>query len=179
MKFFIAFAALTALAVAVPVQKPINQDEAHLQAIIDAINSPHTDPATAALLEQQLESILGELKPIIDPSPALVDEAENINIGPALLDENEPISTDPALVEGNVPVSAPLVQVIINVNAKPAKPALKPEEIDNSPAIVPESPIIPDPINIGEPELPLKPDPINIGVPILPDLAINLPEELH
>ncbi|XP_047509769.1 uncharacterized protein LOC125052778 isoform X2 [Pieris napi] len=164
MKFFIAFAALTALAVAVPVQKPINHDEAYLQAIMDAINSPHTDPATAALLEQQLESILAEQKPIIDPSPILVDEAENINIGPAFVDENEPISTDPALIEGNVPVSAPMVQVIINVNAV-SKPALKPVEIDNSPAFVPESPIIPDPINIG--------------VPILPDLAINLPEELH
>ncbi|XP_022116749.2 uncharacterized protein LOC110994433 [Pieris rapae] len=164
MKFFIAFAALTALAVAVPVQKPINHNEAHLQAILEAINSPHTDPATAALLEQQLESILGELKPIIDQSPALVEEADNINIGPALLDEHEPISTDPALIEGDVPVSAPVVQVIINVNAA-SKPALKPEEIDNSPAIIPESPIIPDPINVG--------------VPILPDLAINLPEELN
>ncbi|CAK1553002.1 unnamed protein product [Leptosia nina] len=190
MKYFVAFLALVAVAAAVN-NKPINNDSAQVEAILAAINSPHTDPATAALLQAQLKEILGALTPEIDFGPAIIDGNENINIDPAIVPEEidtnpaivpeeidtnpavvpEEIDTNPALVPENIvdPAVVPppaagsaLVQVIVNI--KSSKPASKPQPIDNNPAIVPEETpaSVPEDIDITPA---LVPEEINVNKP--------------
>ncbi|CAH2089709.1 unnamed protein product [Euphydryas editha] len=117
MKFFVAFVALIAVSAAASFHKPTSNFEEELQAIMNAIHSPSTDPATAILLQQQLDAILG-----INPEP--------INVDPVIVD---PVIVDEAPQE--VPVAAessPLVEIIINVNSGSAAAP--------SPVIVPPRP---------------------------------------
>ncbi|XP_038211484.1 uncharacterized protein LOC119831979 [Zerene cesonia] len=189
MKFFIVFAALVAVAVA----GPVRVDDSHLLAIIHAINSPHTDSATAALLQDQLDAILDSIKPVpvevgpaivdeyepISVGPAIIDEYEPISVGPAVIDEYEPISVGPALIEGPIPDPAavsgsPLVQVIVNVNTPP-KPV---EDISTGPALIDfdPAPIQPDPvIVVDHPEL----VPVQIPQPVLPVPAVPIPDNAN
>ncbi|XP_026320667.1 36.4 kDa proline-rich protein-like [Hyposmocoma kahamanoa] len=138
MKFFAAFALIVAVASA-GVIKPTSSEEAQIQAIIDAIQSPSTDPATAILLQQQLAQLLG----IAPPSPIIVDIAdpvvvvddaavapivvvddivspvevvEEAVVAPiVVVDEAAPAPVAP--VVNPTPASSPLVQVILNINA--------------------------------------------------------------
>ncbi|MDK0634173.1 hypothetical protein P5E82_14985, partial [Clostridium perfringens] len=126
MKFFIAFAALVALSVAGPVTKPVNAELAQLEAIIAAINSPNTDPATAALLEQQLFDIISAVNPI-DVGPVIIPEPviqpEPVDISPVIVAPqpdggavSNPIVPSPVVI-GEIPAGAPapLVQIIVNI----------------------------------------------------------------
>ncbi|KOB58163.1 putative cuticle protein CPH38 [Operophtera brumata] len=173
MKFIVAFVAIVAVAVANPV-KPATNELAELEAIIAAIQSPSTDPATAALLEEQLASIIAETSPIA-VGPAIV-ETSPISVGPAII-ESSPISVGPAIIDfplpdgglvtaeeptpvavieptpvqpspvviGEIPAgSSPLVQIIVNVNQ--AESGVAP-----APVVAPEAVqevIVPGPVNI-------------------------------
>ncbi|XP_047511578.1 uncharacterized protein LOC125053969 isoform X2 [Pieris napi] len=213
MKFLIVLAVI-AVASAVPLNR-ISASE--IDEIISAINSPSTNPATAAALEQMLHDLLGghgldeisagpaiidESPVLIDTNPALVEEHEDISVGPALIEEHEDISVGPALIEDQpASVKAPLVQVIINVDASagdvtvdqvynPENPALIPspvEIIDGSqPELIPdninviENEIIPDAISIVEnPKPELEAENINVDTPLIPDGAVILPDILN
>ncbi|XP_047511570.1 uncharacterized protein LOC125053969 isoform X1 [Pieris napi] len=226
MKFLIVLAVI-AVASAVPLNR-ISASE--IDEIISAINSPSTNPATAAALEQMLHDLLGghgldeisagpaiidESPVLIDTNPALVEEHEDIAVGPALIEEHEDISVGPALIEEHEDISvgpaliedqpasvkAPLVQVIINVDASagdvtvdqvynPENPALIPspvEIIDGSqPELIPdninviENEIIPDAISIVEnPKPELEAENINVDTPLIPDGAVILPDILN
>ncbi|XP_047511559.1 uncharacterized protein LOC125053963 [Pieris napi] len=239
MKFLIVLAVI-AVASAVPLNR-ISASE--IDEIISAINSPSTNPATAAALEQMLHDLLGghgldeisagpaiidESPVLIDTNPALVEEHEDIAVGPALIEEHEDIAVGPALIEEHEDISvgpalieehedisvgpaliedqpasvkAPLVQVIINVDASagdvtvdqvynPENPALIPspvEIIDGSqPELIPdninviENEIIPDAISIVEnPKPELEAENINVDTPLIPDGAVILPDILN
>ncbi|CAF4914280.1 unnamed protein product [Pieris macdunnoughi] len=226
MKFLIVLAVI-AVASAVPLNR-ISASE--IDEIISAINSPSTNPATAAALQQMLHDLLGghgldeisagpaiidESPVLIDTNPALVEEHEDIAVGPALIEEHEDISVGPALIEEHEDISvgpaliedqpasvkAPLVQVIINVDASagdvtvdqvynPENPALIPspvEIIDGSqPELIPdninviENEIIPDAISIVEnPKPELEAENINVDTPLIPDGAVILPDILN
>ncbi|KAG6458476.1 translation initiation factor IF-2 [Manduca sexta] len=218
MKFFVTFVALVAVAVAFP-NKPAVNLESELEAIIAAIHSPSTDPATAALLEQQLEAILGGGPVVPQPiavGPAPVDHYP-ISIGPAIVDFPLPDggavsapcdlvpspSPSPVVVGPIAPGSpAPLVQLIVNVNAgagiggaiaeveKP-QPVIIVDEADNSVpapgAPVPIDPVdvvditpvvVVDPVQVVD-VAPIAIEPVQVGSPVFPSPAINLPDELN
>jgi hypothetical protein len=181
MKFFIAFAALVAVAVAVPVNRPAVNDYAELEEIIAAINSPSTDPATAALLEQQLLEIVSAANPVA-VGPAIIEEHEAaiidrplpspVDISPVLIEPQPelidltPVVEEQPSLELRPPVkpegvvvhetyaSSPLVKIIVNV-ANPSDVATQ-EIIAPSPVQVIEAPeaeavIIPEPIIMPSP----------------------------
>ncbi|XP_050352501.1 uncharacterized protein LOC126774891 [Nymphalis io] len=160
MKFFVAFVAFVAVAAAMPHQKPTSSFDADLQAIIEAINHPSTDPASAALLQEQLDTILGLLKP-----------------------EEEPISVAPVIVDEAVSAeSSSLVQIIINV--KPGV-AGNPVVVESSPVIIPrpipvetiEGPEVnPEPVIVVENPVPAEPVLI---APIVPTPVVVLPDILN
>ncbi|XP_063894051.1 calphotin-like [Helicoverpa armigera] len=204
MRFLIAFALIAAVASAAVRPTPAGAELAELQEIIAAIQSPSTDPATAAALEEMLLDVLG-----VKPEP--------VAVGPVIVEAgSEPISVGPALVEGGVVTeesvvlipapavvapapaasSTPLVQIILNINQAAAEAS----PIAVGPAVIPE-PIIPTPIQVVEsaPEpvqvvevapVPAEPvqvveaapvpvEPVVIGTPVLPEAAVVLPEELN
>ncbi|KAJ0174005.1 hypothetical protein K1T71_010151 [Dendrolimus kikuchii] len=203
MKFLVAFVAVVAVAVASPLKgnKPIISQSSELEAIIAAIQSPSTDPATAALLEQQLQDILG-----VKPEPEFV-EYEPIAVGPEIVDFPLPdggvvTAPEPAPVVVPTPVQPspvvigdleagqkPLVQIIVNVNtaagASPA-PAVVPEIIPQPVIVVDEDQNVEsvnvvdnvevDPVQVAEPVIV---EPVVIGIPIIPEAAVVLPEELN
>ncbi|XP_026763449.2 cytadherence high molecular weight protein 3-like isoform X2 [Galleria mellonella] len=115
MKFFVALVAVVAVAVASPVSRSrINNNQ--LAAIIEAIQSPLTDPSTAALLEQQLQQILESLESI-SVGPVIVNPApEPIVVGPGVIEfpviepSPEPIVVSPPIVDPPVVVSPPVVE---------------------------------------------------------------------
>ncbi|XP_047536006.1 36.4 kDa proline-rich protein-like [Vanessa atalanta] len=160
MKFFVAFVAFVAVAAAMPHQKPHSNFDADLQAIMDAIVHPSTDPATALLLQEQLDTILGVLKP-----------------------EEEPISVEPVIVDEAVSApSSSLVQIIINV--KPGV-AGNPVVVESSPVIIPR-PVPEESIDIPE----VKPEPVIVVekpvpaepvlvAPIVPTPVVVLPDILN
>ncbi|CAH0695999.1 unnamed protein product [Spodoptera exigua] len=177
MKFFVAFVALVAITVASPVSKPVDHDLAHLEAIIAAINSPSTDPATAALLEQQLFDIVSAVSPV-DVGPAIVPQPEQEPVEEIAQDIPQPdfgAVTNPVVpspvVVGPIPEGAPspLVQIIVNINH-----ASKPEPIPIGPVPEPVD-IVPEPV--VEPE-PVPVEPVQVEVPSLPEPAV-LPDELN
>jgi len=133
MKYFIAISLLVAVASAGMV-KPVGSELAELQEIIAAINSPSTDPATAAALEEMLLDVLGIKPEPVDIGPAIIDAGHHpISIGPAIIDyplpdgalAEEPVVPGPAVV-APVPAevapvapaapAAPLVQIVLNIN---------------------------------------------------------------
>ena len=193
MKFFIAFAALVAVAVATPVLKPETSEAAELEAIIAAIQSPNTDPATAGLLEELLEQIIGA---VVNPEPIAVGPAiienEPISVGPAII-ESQPISVGPAIIDFPLPdggavsapaetvvtpveaspvvigpmpegaSSAPLVQIIVNVNQ-----AADSATIPVAPVVVPEAIEAVDPVIVVEnPYEPISVGPAIVDFPII------------
>ncbi|PZC83115.1 hypothetical protein B5X24_HaOG208588 [Helicoverpa armigera] len=70
MRFLIAFALIAAVASAAVRPTPAGAELAELQEIIAAIQSPSTDPATAAALEEMLLDVLG-----VKPEPVAVGPA--------------------------------------------------------------------------------------------------------
>ncbi|XP_061721072.1 calphotin-like [Cydia pomonella] len=142
MKFAIIFVAIVAVACA-GLQKPLDSNMAELEAIVAAIQSPSTDPATAALLEQQLADLLAEFFP--QPEPIFVEEPSPVHVGLPILDfplpdggAVSPVQPEaPALVPAPIvnptpaavaEAAAPLVQIILNINqassgAAPVAPA--------------------------------------------------------
>ncbi|KAJ8718017.1 hypothetical protein PYW07_005947 [Mythimna separata] len=157
MKYFIVFALIATVASAAVRPTPVSAEMAEIQEIIAAIQSPSTDPATAAALEDMLLDILG-LKPIVGPA---IIPVEGISIGPAIIPfplpdggavVEEPIAVAP-VVEAPAPVpsvpSAPLVQIIVNVNAQAAGASpveVSPVEVNPVDIVAPE--VIPDPAHI-------------------------------
>ncbi|XP_026320658.1 proline-rich extensin-like protein EPR1 [Hyposmocoma kahamanoa] len=180
MKIFVAFALIVAVASA-GVIKPISNEEAQIQAIIDAIQSPSTDPATAILLQQQLFQLLGVAPPspvivdIADPV-AVVDEAispvevvEEAVVAPiVVVDEAAPAPVAPVIDPS--PASSPLVQVILNINAPAGAVEVSPAGDYEVPYIRPPiavvDPIVPEPIVLPPtPIFPVQPEP---PTPIFP-----------
>ncbi|XP_045452719.1 uncharacterized protein LOC123661823 [Melitaea cinxia] len=154
MKFFIAFAALIAVSAAASFHKPSSNFDAEFQAIMDAINSPSTDPATAILLQEQLQSILGiDVEPVIIPDPVLVDEPQEV---------------PQEVPQEAAPVSSPLVKITINVNTEsapaPAPGNVRPEPVPVDFETIETNPVIIDPVIV---------DPV-IVAPIDPE-AVLLP----
>ncbi|KAF9424952.1 hypothetical protein HW555_000253 [Spodoptera exigua] len=199
MKFFVAFVALVAITVASPVSKPVDHDLAHLEAIIAAINSPSTDPATAALLEQQLFDIVSAVSPV-DVGPAIVPQPEQEPVEEIAQDVPQPdfgAVTNPVVpspvVVGPIPEGAPspLVQIIVNINHAskpepiPIGPVVEPEPVDIvevEPVPVQVVDVKPEPVDIVpepvvEPE-PVPVEPVQVEVPTLPEPAV-LPDELN
>ncbi|XP_045537373.1 calphotin-like [Papilio machaon] len=200
MKFFVAFALLVAAASA-SILPPavIASTNPEVQEILASIQSPSTDPATAAALEQLLLEVLGIAKPEpIQVGPAIVDEYEPIHVGPAIVDEFEPIHVGPAIVPFPIPdggavteveatpvmpapsASAPLVQIILNVNAA--------ANVPGSPVVVETNPAAPTPVQVVEeaevPEpvivvdQPVVAEPV-IVAPVLPSPVVVLPDILN
>ncbi|GBP17494.1 hypothetical protein EVAR_8842_1 [Eumeta japonica] len=172
MKYLVVFAAVIGIALAA--QKPILAEEAQLEAIIAAIQSPNTDPATAALLEQQLQDILGsflnpapvEVGPAIVDShpisvgPAIVDTFEPISVGPALVDfdhvEPAPVDASPAVVPPAAAASSPLVQIILNIQQSSAGAA--PVEVT---PVNPAMPSFPDQVQVVD-HAPAPAEPVQV-----------------
>uniref|UniRef100_A0A2A4K3N7 Uncharacterized protein n=1 Tax=Heliothis virescens TaxID=7102 RepID=A0A2A4K3N7_HELVI len=159
MKFLIAFALIAAVASAAVRPTPAAAELAELQEIIAAIQSPSTDPATAAALEEMLLDVLGVKPEPIAVGPAIVDAGfEPISVGPAIIDFPIPdggIVAEPvvapspvAIVDGaaapaDVSAGAPLVQIILNINQAAAEAS----PIAVNPAVVPEA-IQPTPVHV-------------------------------
>ncbi|XP_064073809.1 uncharacterized protein LOC113403249 [Vanessa tameamea] len=156
MKFFVVFALCVAAATANVISPIVVSDEAaEIQQIIDAINHPSTDPATAALLEQMLNEVLGLTKP------------EPIDVGPAIVeDEYESISVGPAIVNPEIN-NSPLVQIVINVKPGSGNPVV----VEGMPEVAPTPVIVV--------ENPVAPDPVIVAPVIIPEPVITLPDILN
>ncbi|XP_014364594.2 36.4 kDa proline-rich protein [Papilio machaon] len=199
MKYFAVFALLAVASAAVlPPSVVVNNPE--VQEILASIQSPTTDPATAAALEQLLLEVLGIAKPEpIQVGPAIVDEyepihvgpaivGEPIHVGPAIIDEYEPIHVGPAIVDEQevAPVipapsaQSPLVQIILKINV--------PTNVPGSPVVVETVPPAPTPVQVveeaavAEPVIvvdqPVVPEPV-IVAPVLPSPVVVLPDILN
>nr|XP_021183164.2 calphotin isoform X1 [Helicoverpa armigera] len=208
MKFFIAFALIAAVASAAVRPTPAGAELAELQEIIAAIQSPSTDPATAAALEEMLLDVLGVKPEPVAVGPAIVEAgSEPISVGPALIDfpmpdggvvAEESIVAPAPVVIAPAPAasSTPLVQIILNINQAAAEaspiavgPAVIPEPIIPTPVQVVESapepvqvvevaPVPAEPVQVVE-AAPVPVEPVVIGTPVLPEAAVVLPEELN
>ncbi|XP_047536010.1 36.4 kDa proline-rich protein-like [Vanessa atalanta] len=190
MKFFVVFALCVAAATANVISPIVVNDEAaEIQQIMDAINHPSTDPATAALLEQMLNEVLGLTKPEpIDVGPAIVEgDYESISVGPAIVEEVVPA---PVIPEIN---NSPLVQIIINVKPGSGNPVVvegMPEvaptpvlveekpEVEPTPVIVVEKPEI-EPTPVIVEEKPVAPEPVIVAPVVIPEPVITLPDILN
>ncbi|KAI8419918.1 hypothetical protein MSG28_008536 [Choristoneura fumiferana] len=182
MKYLVVLSLIAAVASAGYIKPtPVASEIAEIQEIIAAINSPSTDPATAAALEQLLLQTLG-----------LPQEPAPISVGPALLEFPTPdggaVTAEPTPVVAPEPTPAaivpapvvaeeaanasPLVQIILNINSasggvvaeapaavSPAPAAIAEphpvqvvDEAVNPPTVVP-SPVVvvPTPVHVAEP----------------------------
>uniref|UniRef100_A0A2A4K4U9 Uncharacterized protein n=1 Tax=Heliothis virescens TaxID=7102 RepID=A0A2A4K4U9_HELVI len=208
MRFLIAFALIAAVASAAVRPTPAAAELAELQEIIAAIQSPSTDPATAAALEEMLLDVLGVKPEPIAVGPAIVDAgSEPISVGPAIIDfplpdggavvEEPVVVPAPAVIEpAPAAASTPLVQIILNINQAAAEaspiavnPAVVPEAIQPTPVHVVDSiaepvqvvevaPVPAEPVQVVE-AAPVPVEPVVIGTPVLPEAAVVLPEELN
>ncbi|XP_028026959.1 calphotin-like [Bombyx mandarina] len=197
MKYLVVLALIAVSSAAYIKPAPVSAQHAELQAIIDAINSPSTDPATAAALTEMLYSYLG-----VSPQP--------IHIGPEIIDfplpdggaVSAPVkpTPSPAVVGPAAPSqSSPLVQLVVNINQAAVGPApgpvVEPVEIVPEPVIIVEeaevpeikpdpviivepTPVVPEPVIVA-PINPVPVAPVVIGTPIIPAPAVTLPEELN
>ncbi|XP_049877043.1 calphotin-like [Pectinophora gossypiella] len=195
MKYFIAIVLIAAVASA-RVIKPIGASESQeIQEIIAAINSPSTDPATAALLEQMLMEALG-VQPI-QVGPAIVEQnpSDLISVGPAIVEGISPISVGPAIIDFPLPdggavteleptpaVVAPAPVVVgptpaaeasessplvqIIVNVNAANAGSNPVGVI-SPEAVAEPEIAPEPVSVVEQPI-LIPTPVVLPQPVAP-----------
>ncbi|XP_022814072.1 actin cytoskeleton-regulatory complex protein PAN1-like [Spodoptera litura] len=172
MKYFIAIALLAAVASAGMIKPtPVGAELAELQEIVAAINSPSTDPATAAALEQMLLDALGIKPEPVDVGPAIIEaDSHPISVGPAIIDfplpdggvvAEEPIVPSPVIVAPApvaevAPVAAastPLVQIILNINQASAEAS----PIAVGPAVAPEA-IVPEPVHVVD----VAPEPVHV-----------------
>ncbi|XP_061384285.1 uncharacterized protein LOC133320311 [Danaus plexippus] len=208
MKFFIVFAVCVAAASARFIVPDVAAAEAaEIKDIIAAIQHPSTDPATAAALQQLLDSLLNNQESPIDVGPVIIDEDSPIDVGPVIIDEDSPIDVGPVIIDEDSPIDvgpviidedspidvgpviiddssvgpspsvSPLVQIIINVNSNANKPQPGPVIDDESDAHIPDQPVI----IVDEPEIieePVVPEQV-IVVPVDPNPAAVLPETLN
>ncbi|XP_068620229.1 magnetosome-associated protein MamJ-like [Battus philenor] len=187
MKFLIAFALFAVAAARVlPPALPVTSEDPEIQEIIAAIQSPSTDPATAAALELQLLEILGLFKPEpIQVGPAIVEEGSPISIGPAIVDfplpdggaetEVQPAPAAPA-------ASAPLVQLILNVNApnfpgSPVSVESNPQPAPSPVQVVEEAENLPEPIIVID--RPIVSEPVIVVENPAPQPVITLPDIIN
>ncbi|KAF9805459.1 hypothetical protein SFRURICE_010736 [Spodoptera frugiperda] len=180
---------------------PVGSELAELQEIIAAINSPSTDPATAAALEEMLLDALGVKPEPVEVGPAVID-THPISVGPAIIESN-PISVGPALIDFPLPdagvvaeepivptpvivapapvdevtpvaAAAPLVQIILNINqaAADVSPVAVGPAVEPTPVHVVES--APEPVHVVE----VAPEPVQVvetaPVPVEP-VVIGVP----
>ncbi|KAJ0174007.1 hypothetical protein K1T71_010153 [Dendrolimus kikuchii] len=202
MKFLVAFAFIAAVASASYLQPiAVSEEMAQIQEVIAAIQSPSTDPATAAALEAMLQDLFGINAEPISVGPAIIDFP--LPDGGAVTAEEPIVNPVPVIVGPAVSSeSSPLVQIIVNVNAASSGAAASPapavvpqeqpqpiivvdeaqniEEIVPLPVIVVESAepesIEVEPVQVAEPVIV---EPVIIGTPIIPAPAVVLPEELN
>ncbi|CAD0203055.1 unnamed protein product [Chrysodeixis includens] len=209
MKYFVAIALIATVASAAFVKPTgVSAELAEIQEIIAAINSPSTNPATAAALEEMLLDVLGVQAPIV-PSPVIVDPSPIAPVpvvippsavapvpvvvppsaaGPSPVAPS-PVGVAPAPVAPVADASgAALVQIILNINeasavSGPVAPA-PPEPVQ----VVESAPVVAEPVQVVEaapvPAAPVQvieiaPEPVIIGAPIIPSPAVNLPAELN
>ncbi|XP_026743436.1 calphotin-like [Trichoplusia ni] len=174
MKYFVAIALIAAVASATYVRPtPVSAELAEIQEIVAAINSPSTNPATAAALEEMLWDVLGVNPEPISVGPAIVD----FPIAPAPVVNPTPVAPSPvSIVDGPAPDnSAALVQIILNINQGAAVDTV----IGHEPVtVVEEAPIPADPVIVVE-EAPVPVEPVIVAEPVFPSPAITLPEELN
>ncbi|XP_063366722.1 uncharacterized protein LOC134655202 [Cydia amplana] len=128
MKYLIVLSVIAAVASAdflKPSALPVHVQE--LEEVIAAINSPSTDPATAAALEQMLLQTLGISslpESPISVGPAIVEETPYLD--PVPVKPEYPVAVQPespALVPApivdatpaDVAAASPLVQIILNI----------------------------------------------------------------
>lgn len=200
MKFFVAFAAIVAVASSAPMINPVPSNILQeIQAIAAAIHNPDTEPLTAGLLSHLLSQIIAAVKPDVDIGPAIV-EHDPISVGPAVIDTPlpvhpvQPVQPSPVVIGPIAPgAPAPLVQVIVNINSPDGTVAVEsgapvrpvPVETVDRP-----EPVAIDPVVVADPEIPIEPvdvvevtpieiEPVIIGTPILPVPVVILPEELN
>ncbi|XP_028044373.1 36.4 kDa proline-rich protein-like [Bombyx mandarina] len=165
MKYFVVLALIAVSLTAYIKPAPVSAEHAELQAIIDAINSPSTDPATATTLAEIFYSFLRT-----SPQP--------IHIGPEIIDfplpdggaVSEPVKPTPSpAVVGPVALSqsSPLVQLIVICSRRSPTAAggYAPGPVVDSVEIVPEPVII-----VEETEVPEIPDPVIVDpTPVVPE----------
>ncbi|CAG9563835.1 unnamed protein product [Danaus chrysippus] len=185
MKFLIVFAVCVAAASARFIVPDVAAAEAaEIKDIIAAINHPSTDPATAAALQQLLDSILNNQDSPIDVGPVIIDEDSPIDVGPVIIDEDSPIDVGPVIIDEDSPIDvgpviiddssvgpspsvSPLVQIIINVNSDANKPQPGPVIDDESDDHIPDQPVI----IVDEPEI--------IEEPVVPEEVIVVPVDVN
>ncbi|CAG5029683.1 unnamed protein product [Parnassius apollo] len=205
MKYFVAFALLAVASASVIPPAVIASDNPEIQEIVAAIQSPSTDPATAAALEQMLLDILGLNQPEpVEVGPAVVDNPEPISIGPAIIDFPLPdggavaeVQPTPVMPDPVAPsASAPLVQIILNIKSTsdvavspvavetipspfpaPTPVHVVDEAFEATPVIVVDNPIVPEPVTVVEEAD--APEAVIVAQPIIPAPAIVLPEILN
>lgn len=194
MKLLIAFALFAAASASIIPPAVIASTNPEVQEILAAIQSPSTDPATAAILQQMLLDVLGVAQPEPQPiavGPAIIDDYSPISIGPAIVDfplpdggavtaPVAPAPVIPAPVDSSA--SAPLVQIILNIKsssdvAVESAPAPTPVHVVDEavvaplPVIVVEQPIVPTPVSVVEQPIVAEPV-IVVDQPIVPQPVV-------
>ncbi|XP_059059577.1 calphotin-like [Achroia grisella] len=197
MKLFVAVALIAAVASATsirPVRPTLIPGElAEIQQIIEAINSPSTDPATAAALQELLLEYYNWEGSPISVGPVIIGnpEPEAISVGPEIVD---PVIVNPSPVAVAESNSAPLVQIILNINQAesgavgiPPSVALLPEIIGEPVQIVDSAPeavqVVESPVQVVESPAVVAPvlvidsapvEPIIVATPIIPSFNIKM-----
>ncbi|XP_059059581.1 uncharacterized protein LOC131852861 [Achroia grisella] len=154
MKLFVAVVALVAVAVASPAHRPGASDEAQLAAIIAAVQSPTTDPATAALLQQQLKELFGIESVVVGP-PVIEEPSSPVGVPPA------PIVVGPGVIE--FPELSPAPEPIV----------VLPPVIVGPPVVNP--PVSPPVVNPPVVELPIVNPPVVVLPPVVEPPVVVLP----
>ncbi|XP_026738406.1 calphotin-like [Trichoplusia ni] len=176
MKFFVAIALIATVASAAYVKPTgVSAELAEIQEIVAAINSPSTNPATAAALEEMLLDVLGVNPEAISVGPAIVDLPAPIVPSPVIVAPSPvapvpvivaptPVAPSPvAIVEGPAAdvdaSSAPLVQIILNINqaaaeSSPVAPVATPEPVQ----VIETAPIAVNPVGVVE----ASPEPVQV-----------------
>nr|XP_053614878.1 cytadherence high molecular weight protein 3-like [Plodia interpunctella] len=191
MKFLVLL-----LIAAVATAKP-RSGVSEVEQIIAAIQSPSTNPATAAALEQMLQDLLG-FEPIavgpaivdtVDPV-VVVDQPSPIQVGPAIIDTVDPVTVvdHPAVIVEPTPVAlpesvestpiveatpiAPLVQIILNINQAQSAPEVIPPAVVDVPI---ETPVAVDPVIVVD-HAPVEPSPVIVApAPVDPVVVVDQP----
>ncbi|XP_026738418.1 calphotin-like [Trichoplusia ni] len=176
MKYFVAIALIATVASAAYVKPTgVSAELAEIQEIVAAINSPSTNPATAAALEEMLLDVLGVNPEPISVGPAIVDLPAPIVPTPVIVAPSPvapvpviiaptPVAPSPvAIVEGPAAdvdaASAPLVQIILNINqaaaeSSPVAPVATPEPVQ----VIETAPIAVNPVGVVE----ASPEPVQV-----------------
>ncbi|KPJ03264.1 hypothetical protein RR46_06420 [Papilio xuthus] len=181
MKFLIVFAIFAAASARIIPPSVVASTNPEVQEILASIQSPNTDPATAAALEQLLLEVLGVAKPEpIHVGPAIIDGYEPIHVGPAIID-TAPIHVGPAIIDGYEPIH--VGPAIIDKEPIHVGPAIIDgyEPIHVGPAIIDKEPIHVGPAIIGNEPIHVGPaivdnyEPISIGPAIIDPAVPSAP----